>query len=131
MSGKRTGRSNKQNYHHTTAAFYGVNGVLCAFSIIPYHNAAYRSRSAAATATFHSTADIIVERNRSSDICRVRRRRFGKIRSRFHLLAERRRKPQAPLRCVRLRKKYATLFCCVNTLECWKTRMRLHGIVTN
>jgi len=35
--------------------------------------------------------------------------------SRFYLLAERRKKPQAPLRLLRMLKKYATLFCCVKT----------------
>jgi len=41
-----------------------------------------------------------------------------KNRTRLYLLAEHRKKPQAPLRRLPLRKKvpYATLFCCVKTL---------------
>ena len=52
----------------------------------------------------------LLERNGSSDWSRLPSavRRCGKNRSRFHLLAERRKKPQAPLRRLRLRKKVHT-----------------------
>jgi len=43
-------------------------------------------------------------------------RRCGKNRTHFYLLAKHRKKPQAPLRRVRLRKKVRNTFCCIKTL---------------
>jgi len=46
----------------------------------------------------------------SAVIGRVRLRRCGKKNTRFYLFAERRKKPQAPLRPLRLRKKVRNTF---------------------
>ena len=71
-----------------------------------------RSRSAAPTATFRIHWLNVI----AALIGRVRLRRCGKNRCRFYLLAERRKKLQAPLRRLRCVKKVRNTFCCVKTL---------------